>query len=349
MGCENSTENSEFILLGLSSRPGPQPLLILLLYMARVLGNSLMVALITVDPWLHTLTYSLLRSLSLVDEGLLSVTVPQALAHTLSSHCAVPFRACLAQFFFYVFGVSMLFLAAMALDRYVAICDLLRYPVVMSSRVCWRLVASCLGLATLPSAFHAGLLLRLTYRVGNQLAHFFCDHQPLLRLSCSPTQVNEAPIFFEGGLVILGPFLFIGQYARIGQATLQQPASERCQALSTCGSHLTMVTLFYFQPGTSYSGPRGAVFSVMYTIVTPATNPFIYSLRNKDVQGALRRLMGRGQFLPEGPEYENPANCSHLWARRGAAPVNGRAKDSRGLPRPQRPPPSPTAPASARP
>ncbi|XP_065427061.1 olfactory receptor 1B1 [Chrysemys picta bellii] len=326
MGCENGSEISEFILLGLSSRPGPQPFLVLLflpLYVAGVLGNSLMVAVITVDPRLHSPMYSLLRSLSLVDVGLLSVTVPQALAHALSGHRAVPFHACLAQFFFfYVFGVSdTLLLAAMALDRYVAICDPLRYPAVMSPRVCRRLVASCLGLAVLHSAFHAGLLLRLTYRGGNRLPHFFCDHQPLLRLSCSPTRVNEAAIFFEGGLVILGPFLFIAaSYARIGWAVLQRPASERRRALSTCGSHLTMVALFYgaivgvyFQPGASYSAPRGAVFSVMYTIVTPAANPFVYSLRNKDVQGALRRLMGRvydQEFWPQAVTAPAPTSGS---------------------------------------
>ncbi|XP_067408520.1 olfactory receptor 1B1-like [Emydura macquarii macquarii] len=308
MACENGTEISEFILLGLSSRPGPQPFLVLLflpLYVAGVLGNSLMVALITLDPRLHSPMYFLLRSLSVVDAALISVIVPQTMVQALSGHRAVPFHACLAQFFFfYVFGVSdTLLLAAMALDRYVAICDPLRYPAVMSPRVCRRLVASCLGLAALHSALHAGLLLRLSYRGENRLPHFFCDHQPLLGLSCSSTQVNEAAIFFEGGLVILGPFLFIAAtYARIGWVVLGRPASERRRAFSTCGSHLTMVALFYgaivgvyFQPGASYSAPKGVVFSIMYTVITPASNPFVYSLRNKDVQGALRRLMGRGR------------------------------------------------------
>ncbi|CAM5131444.1 unnamed protein product [Natator depressus] len=210
MGCENGSEISEFILLGLSSRPGPQPFLALLflpLYVAGVLGNSLMVALTMADPRFHSPMYSLLRSLSLVDVGLLSVTVPQAPAHALSGCRAGPFRACLAQFFFfYLFGISWW---PRPWTSTWPSATRLRYPAVMSPRVCRRLVASCLGLAVLHTALHAGLLLRRSHRGGNRLPHVFRHHQPLLRLSCSPTRVNEAAIFFDCGLVILGPFLFI--------------------------------------------------------------------------------------------------------------------------------------------
>ncbi|CAM4690919.1 unnamed protein product, partial [Lepidochelys olivacea] len=193
MGCENGSEISEFILLGLLSRPGPQPflaLLFLLLYVAGVLGNSLMVALTTVDPRFHSPMYSLLRSLSLVDVGLLSVTVPQAWPSSSSTSSASPTHCS-----WWPRPWTTTWPSATRL----------RYPAVMSPLVCRRLVASCLGLA----ALHAGLLLRLSHRGGNRLPHVFCDHQPLLRFSCSPTRVNEAAIFFDCGLVILGPFLFI--------------------------------------------------------------------------------------------------------------------------------------------
>uniref|UniRef100_A0A674J8G5 Olfactory receptor n=1 Tax=Terrapene triunguis TaxID=2587831 RepID=A0A674J8G5_9SAUR len=316
MGPGNGTGVSEFVLLGLASRPATRRLLFPLFlgaYLATLLGNLLVSLLIRRDPRLRRAPmYFFLAHLSLADVGFTSAAAPTALGTLAFGSWAVPYAACLAQnYVFIAFGVLENFLlAVMAYDRYLAVCRPLRYTAVMSPGRRWGLVGISWGLAQLHALLHTLLLARLPFPARPHLRHFFCDLRqllPLLRLSCSPTRVNEAAIFFEGGLVILGPFLFIAaSYARIGRAVLQRPASERRRALSTCSSHLTMVALFYgaivgvyFQPGTSYSAPRGAVFSVMYTVVTPAANPFVYSLRNKDVQGALRRLMGRGRFLPE--------------------------------------------------
>ncbi|KAH0628915.1 hypothetical protein JD844_010553 [Phrynosoma platyrhinos] len=312
MDCENGTDIDAFVLLGFPSQPEHQFLLFLfflLMYVAGLLGNIMMVVLITLDAHLQTPMYFLLRSLSVVDVGFLSVTVPQMLAYLNSSSKSIPFYACIAQFFFfYVFGVTdLLLVSVMALDRYVAICNPLRYATVMNQKVCGQLVATCWTISILHSMLHAGLLLRLSYHNENHLDHFFCDHQPLLQLSCSDTSLNETAIFFEGGLIILGPFVFIIlTYIRIAATVIKFSSSARWKAFSTCGSHLTIVVLFYgatigvyFLPTSSYSSQRGAIFAVVYNIFTPMSNPYIYGLRNKEVKQALKHLLGKWVFSPE--------------------------------------------------
>ncbi|XP_048346619.1 olfactory receptor 1B1-like [Sphaerodactylus townsendi] len=309
MDCENGTDIVEFVLLGFSLQPEQQILffvIFLLMYGAGLLGNIMMFILISVNSQLQTPMYFLLRSLSVVDVGFLTVTVPQMLVHILSSSKTIPFYSCMAQFFFfYVFGVTdILMVSVMALDRYVAICNPLHYATVMNQKVCGHLVAGCWMVSTLHSMLHAGLLLRLSFHGDNRLSHFFCDHQPLLQLSCSDTSINETTIFFEGGLVILGPFFFIIlTYVRIVAAVLKFSSSGRWKAFSTCGSHLTMVGLLYgaiigvyFQPASRYSSHQGTIFALMYTVITPMSNPYIYSLRNKDVKEALRHLMEKRVF-----------------------------------------------------
>ncbi|XP_048338345.1 olfactory receptor 1B1-like, partial [Sphaerodactylus townsendi] len=262
-----------------------------------------MFILISVNSQLQTPMYFLLRSLSVVDVGFLTVTVPQMLVHILSSSKTIPFYSCMAQFFFfYVFGVTdILMVSVMALDRYVAICNPLHYATVMNQKVCGHLVAGCWMVSTLHSMLHAGLLLRLSFHGDNRLSHFFCDHQPLLQLSCSDTSINETTIFFEGVPVIIGPFVFIVvTYVRIVAAVLKFSSTGRRKAFSTCSSHLTMVVLFYgavigvyFLPTSIYSSHRGTIFAVMYTVITPMSNPYIYTLRNKDVKQALKDLLGK--------------------------------------------------------
>ncbi|XP_053149140.1 olfactory receptor 1B1-like [Hemicordylus capensis] len=309
MDCENGTDIVEFVLLGLSTQPEHQPLfflIFLLMYLAGLLGNIMMIVLITLDARLQTPMYFLLRSLSVVDVGFISVTVPQMLAHLISSSKTIPFYSCMAQFFFfYIFGVTdLLMVSIMALDRFVAICNPLHYVTVMNQKFCRHLVAGCWIVSTLHSVLHAGLLLRLSYRGDNHLTHYFCDHQPLLQLSCSDISMNEAAIFFEGVVVILGPFVFIiVTYARIVAAVIKFSSSGRRKAFSTCSSHLTIVVLFYgaiigvyFLPTSTYSSQHGTIFAVMYTVITPMSNPYIYSLRNKDVKEALRDLLGKRVF-----------------------------------------------------
>ncbi|XP_054859155.1 olfactory receptor 1B1-like [Eublepharis macularius] len=309
MDCENGTDIVEFVLLGFSSQPEKQLLfffLFLLMYGAGLLGNIMMLVLITVDARLQTPMYFLLRSLSVVDVGFITVTVPQMLAHMLSSSKTIPFYSCMAQFFFfYLFGITeLLIVSVMALDRYIAICNPLHYAAVMNQKVCGHLVAGCWIVSTLHSMLHVGLLLRLSYRGDNHLSHFFCDHQPLLQLACSDLSFTKVIIYVEGVPIMFGPFVFIIiTYVRIVAAVSKFSSSGRHKAFSTCGSHLTMVALYYvsvigvyFLPTSNYSSERGTVFAVMYSVITPVSNPYIYSLRNKDVKGALKHLLGKRVF-----------------------------------------------------
>ncbi|XP_010611952.1 olfactory receptor 1B1 [Fukomys damarensis] len=310
MSCApNASHSPIFLLLGFSRTSIPHDLLFVLfltIYLITILGNVTLVLLISWDSRLHSPMYYLLRGLSVTDLGLSTATLPQLLAHLASGYPAIPAARCLAQlFFFYAFGVTdTLVIAVMALDRYVAICDPLHYALVMNHKVCAHLLALSWVVSILHTMLHVGLVLPLGW-VGDagshvSLPHFFCDHRPLLRASCSDIHSNELAIFLEGGFLMLGPCaLIVLSYARIGATILRLPsAAGRCQAVSTCGSHLTMVCFLYgtiiwvyFQPPSQNSQNKDMVAAVMYTAITPLANPFVYSLRNKDVKGALHRLL----------------------------------------------------------
>ncbi|KAM9061370.1 olfactory receptor 1B1-like [Sarcophilus harrisii] len=317
MACaSNASHTPVFLLVGLWRGGPPKSLLFLLfltIYMGAMVGNLTLVFLISRDSRLSTPMYYLLRGLSVVDIGLATATLPQLLAHLVSVQPAIPAVRCLIQFFFfYIFGVTdTLVVAVMALDRYVAICDPLHYPIVINQQVCARLLASCWSVSFIHSILHAGLLLPLQWTVDNEgavyLPHFFCDHRPLLKTSCSDTQTNELLIFLEGGLLMMGPCaLILLSYARIATTILRLPsAAGRRRAFSTCGSHLTMVIFLYgtiiwvyFQPPSQNSQEQDMAAAFMYTAITPLANPFVYSLRNKDVKGALHRLLVPSQVTP---------------------------------------------------
>uniref|UniRef100_A0A8D0G270 Olfactory receptor n=1 Tax=Sphenodon punctatus TaxID=8508 RepID=A0A8D0G270_SPHPU len=308
MGNPNRTSASGFILLGLSTRMehwGPLFALFLSMYLLTLIGNLLIVLLIRLDAQLlQTPMYFFLSFLSLADVGFASTTVPKALENLVSQTKSISYGGCLAQMYFFVaFGITDSFLlASMAYDRYIAICHPLRYAVLMSHKHCLFLVALSWLLAFLHSLVHTLLMARLSFCASREISHFFCDVQPLLRLSCSSTHPNELLAFTEGSLVIMGPFLFIVvSYILILAAILKVPsAAGRCKAFSTCSSHLGAVALFYgtviavyIRPSSSYSVAKNRVVAVLYTTVTPMLNPFIYSLRNEDVMGAMRRVLVR--------------------------------------------------------
>ncbi|XP_049751911.1 olfactory receptor 1B1 [Elephas maximus indicus] len=314
MGCApNASHSPVFLLLGLSRAKVPHSLLFLLflaIYLTTIMGNMTLVLLISSDSRLQSPMYYLLRGLSVIDMGLSTVTLPQLLSHLVSDYPTIPADRCLAQFFFfYAFGVTdTLVIAVMALDRYVAICDPLHYTLVMNRQLCACLLTFSWVVSTLHTMLHVGLLLPLRWVGDNwdnvNLPHFFCDHRPLLRASCSDTHSNELAIFLEGGFLMLGPCsLIVLSYVHIGATILRLPsAAGRRRAVSTCGSHLTMVGFLYgtiiwvyFQPPSQESQDQDMVAAVMYTTITPLANPFVYSLRNKDVKSALRRLLGRGR------------------------------------------------------
>ncbi|XP_047635217.1 putative olfactory receptor 1F12P [Phacochoerus africanus] len=301
----NHTSASEFILLGLSSRPERQQLisgLFLVLYLVGAAGNLLIILAVGSSSPLHTPMYLFLSHLSLVDFGFLSATVPKMLVNVWTQTQSIPYGGCLAQIYFCILLANMdnFLLTAMAYDRYVAICHPLHYATMLSPRVCALLLGSSWLLASLHSLLHTLLMARLEFCAGTAIPYFFCDLLPLLRLSCSSTRLNQLVILLVGGLIVLGPFLgVLVSYVHIVSAVLEVPSARgRRKAVSTCGPHLTVVILFYgtiagvyLSPSPSRSAGRDSLASVMYMVVTPALNPFIYCLRNEDTKGALRKLV----------------------------------------------------------
>ncbi|XP_066221680.1 olfactory receptor 1L6-like [Saccopteryx leptura] len=304
---ENQSHITEFLLLGLTSDPKQQVWLFacfLAMYLVNVTGNSVIIAAIRGDARLHTPMYFFLANLSLVDICFTTVIVPRMLVSMLTQRRTILFAPCLTQMYFFVaFGITDSFLlAAMAIDRYMAICNPLNYTMAMSPKRCLLLVMASWVVSHLHSLTHTGLMARLSFCGTNVIHHFFCDVQPLLTLSCSETSVNELLAFTEGSFVIMSPFIFIiVSYVYITRAVLRVPSGKgRYKVFSTCGSHLTIVALFYgtiisvyIRPSSTYSVTKDRVVTVIYTVVTPMLNPFIYSLRNNDMKQALKKLVRR--------------------------------------------------------
>ncbi|XP_065783242.1 olfactory receptor 1L8-like [Muntiacus reevesi] len=297
---------SEFILLGLSSRPEDQKplfILFLIIYLITITGNVLIILAIHSDPQLHTPMYVFLSVLSFTDIWYTTNIVPRMLVNFLSEKKTISYAGCLTQMYFtYVLGnIDSFILAAMAYDRYVAICDPFHYVIIMSHRRCVLLVAFSCSLPLFHSLLHILLLNQLTFCNSNVVHHFFCDINPLLKLSCSSVFVNDLTIKTEGLVFWVTPFLcIVFSYVRILIAVLRIPsAAGKRKAFSTCGSHFTVVILFYggifyvyLQPLSSYT-VWNRVATLVYTVLSSMLNPFIYSLRNRDMKRGLRKLLGR--------------------------------------------------------
>ncbi|XP_042530096.1 olfactory receptor 1468-like [Dipodomys spectabilis] len=308
----NKTIISEFLLLGLPIKPEHQHLLYVLflaMYLTTILGNLLIMVLIRLDPHLHTPMYAFLSNLSFSDLCFSSVTIPKMLQNMRNQVPAIPYAGCLAQLYFYLFFADLesFLLVAMAYDRYVAICFPLHYTSIMSPKLCVGMMALSWVLTTFHAMLHTLLATRLTFCKNNVIPHFFCDISALLKLSCSDTRVNELVIFIMGGLVIVIPFvLIIMSYARIVSSILKVPSARSIRKVfSTCGSHLAVVSLFYgtiiglyLCPSADNSTVKETVMAMMYTVVTPMLNPFIYSLRNRDMKGALGRIIHKHKLHP---------------------------------------------------
>ncbi|XP_004715598.1 olfactory receptor 1I1 [Echinops telfairi] len=303
---ENRTTVSEFFLLGLSEKPEHQPLLFglfLSMYLVTITGNLLIILAIITDSHLHTPMYFFLANLSLVDIFFSTTTVPKMLANIQTQGRAIPFAGCLVQMYaFHLFGTMDSFLlAVMAIDRFVAIVYPLRYSILMSSRVCGLLVGGPWVITNLQSLVHTCLMAQLTFCDGSEIPHF-CDLMPLLKLSCSDTHTNELVIFGFGIVMGFSPLsCILLSYVCIFRAVLKIPSAQgKWKAFSTCGSHLTVVSLFYgtifavyLQPASPASSQKDKAAALMCGVVIPMLNPFIYSLRNKDMKVALRKLLGK--------------------------------------------------------
>ncbi|XP_049643676.1 olfactory receptor 1361-like [Suncus etruscus] len=304
---ENLTQVTEFILLGLSEDPGEQRLLFLLflsMYLVTGLGNLLIILAIITDARLHTPMYFFLANLAFVDICFTTTTVPKTLVNHVTGHRGIPYAGCLTQTFFFIWfaGIDSFLLAAMAYDRYEAICHPLHYATSVTPQLCSLLVGASWFTAFGNALTHTVSLSRLSFCTHNKVPHFFCDLSPLLKLACSDTFLNNLMVNTVGTLTVIVPFVgILVSYSCIFGAVLRIPSrTGKQKAFSTCGSHLSVVSLFYgtligvyFSPTSSHTAQKDTVAAVMYTVVTPMMNPFIYSLRNKDMKGALRALVTR--------------------------------------------------------
>ncbi|XP_076971131.1 olfactory receptor 5L1-like [Tamandua tetradactyla] len=302
----NCSTVSEFILLGLSDLPELSIflfLMFLLIYGVTVIGNLGMVTVIQISSQLHTPMYFFLSHLSLVDFCYSTIIVPKMLANILDKEKNISFLGCIVQFFLFCSCVvtEVILLAVMAYDRFVAICNPLLYMVIMSQKLCLGLVSACYLYGIVCSLLHVYLALQIPSYRSNVINHFFCDLPPLLSLACSYVSMNELMLFIVATfneiitiVIILTSYLFI-----LITILKMHSAEGRCKAFSTCASHLTAIVIFhgtilfiYSQPSSTYSLETDKVATVFYTVVIPMLNPFIYSLRNKDVKVALRKMVG---------------------------------------------------------
>ncbi|CAN0429041.1 unnamed protein product [Rangifer tarandus platyrhynchus] len=303
---QNLTGVSEFLLLGLSDDPELQLLLFglfLSMYLVTILGNLLIILAVTSDSHLHTPMYIFLSNLSLTDVSFSTTTIPKMLENLQTHSKCITYTGCLAQVtFFSLFVCLESLLTVMAYDRLVAICHPLHYLVIMNPRLCGLLVLVSFSVSLLTSLMHYLVMSQLTFCAEVEIPHFFCDLSQLLNLACSDTSTNNILIYFIGtifGGIPLSGILYT--YTQIMSSILRiSSLGGRYKAFSTCGSHLVVVCLFYgtglgvYLSSAASSSPRkGAVTSVMYTVVTPMLNPFIYSLRNKDIKTALWRIISR--------------------------------------------------------
>ncbi|XP_057355395.1 olfactory receptor 1L4-like [Manis pentadactyla] len=303
----HSSRTSGFILLGISPNPQLQKPLFatfLAMYLVTIVGNVLIILATHSDSRLHTPMYFFLSNLSFMDTCFTTVIVPKMLVNLLSETKSISYVDCLAQmYFFMAFGnTDSYLLASMAIDRLVAICNPFRYDMVMSPRRCLLMLLGSCSISHLHSLLRVLLMSRLSFCASHVIKHFFCDTQPVLKLSCSDTSSSQTVVMTETLAVIVTPFLcIVFSYLRIIFTVLRIPSiAGKWKAFSTCGSHLTIVALFYgsviyvyFRPLSMYSGVKDWVAALIYTLVTPMLNPFIYSLRNKDMKRALRKLRDR--------------------------------------------------------
>ncbi|XP_004611762.2 olfactory receptor 6N1 [Sorex araneus] len=303
----NRSHVTEFIILGFPQLQGVQVylfLLLLLIYLTTIVGNLLIFLVVRLDARLHTPMYHFVSVLSLLELGYTAATIPKMLANLLSEKKTISFSGCLLQiYFFHSLGATECYLlTAMAYDRYLAICRPLHYPTLMTSQRCARIAAGCWLGGLAGPVVEISLVSRLPFCGPNHIHHIFCDFPPVLSLACTDTSINVLVDFVINSCKILATFLLIlSSYAHILRTVLRMPsAAGRRKAFSTCASHLTVVIIFYssilfmyVRLKKSYSLDYDRALAVVYSVLTPFLNPFIYSLRNKELKEAVRRQLRR--------------------------------------------------------
>ncbi|XP_040860072.1 olfactory receptor 5B2-like [Ochotona curzoniae] len=307
---ENCSGVRQFVLLGLSNAPEVNASLFViftLIYVVNVLGNLGMIVLIFWDSHLHTPMYFFLSHLSLVDLGYSSAVPPKAMAGLLTGDKVISYSACATQMFFFVAfaTVENYLLALMAYDRYAAVCKPLHYTTTMTKSVSAQLAIGSYICGFMNSVFHIGDIFSLSFGTSNMVHHFFCDVPAVMALSCSDKHVSEVVLVLMSSFNIFCALLVIlVSYLSIFITILKMPSTKGFQkALSTCTSHLAAVSIFYgtvifmyLQPSSSHSMDTDKMASVFYTMVIPMLNPVVYSLRNKEVKKAFKKVFKKAKL-----------------------------------------------------
>uniref|UniRef100_K7F8N6 Olfactory receptor 13G1-like n=1 Tax=Pelodiscus sinensis TaxID=13735 RepID=K7F8N6_PELSI len=296
---ENQSVVTTFIMVGLSSDTQLQVLLFVLflsIYIIALLGNLLIMAAVLSSSKLQRPMYFFLFHLAVVDIICTSTIIPQMLGNLVVVRKSISYPGCMAQLYFFTWclGVEMVLFTVMAYDRYVAVCHPLRYSIMMNKTTCMGLSALVMVIAVVNALVHTGLVLQLTFCGPNIINHFFCEIPSLLVLSCTRSvRINEV-MFFTADI-----FLAMGSYCFIVRAILRIKTTEgRRKAFSTCSSHLIVVSLYYsaviytyIRPASSYSFNKDKIIATLYSLVTPTVNPIVYTLRNKDVKMAIKKML----------------------------------------------------------
>ncbi|XP_068280300.1 olfactory receptor 14A16-like [Nyctibius grandis] len=301
----NSSSITHFLLLAFADTRELQLLhfwLFLGIYLAALLGNGLIITVVACDHRLHTPMYFFLLNLSLLDLGSISITLPKSMVNSLWDSRDISYAGCAAQVFFFSFLIAAVYslLTIMAYDRYVAICKPLHYGTLLGGRACVHMAAAAWASGFLNTVLHTANTFSLPLCHGNALDQFFCEIPHILKLSCSDAYLREVGLIVVSGCLVLMCFVFIVlSYVQIFRAVLRIPSQQgRHKAFSTCLPHLAVVSLFtstgtfaYLKPSSMSSRSLDLVMAVLYSVVPPAVNPLIYSMRNKELKGALWKLM----------------------------------------------------------
>ncbi|XP_063158169.1 olfactory receptor 11A1-like [Candoia aspera] len=303
----NETGITKFILLGLGNHTELWPflfLVFLVIYLVTITGNILIIVLVAVDQHLHTPMYFFLRNLSCLEICYTSTILPKMLSNLLTGDRTITVSGCLCQYYFFgsCVGVETFLLAAMSYDRYLAICRPLFYASVMNRRLCFQLTAGAWLNGVMANSIVIFLIAQFSFCGPNVIDHYFCDLSPLEKLSCSDPRLLKIIVFLLAFISTLAPFFMtVSSYVCIIASIIRiQSSLGRQKAFSTCSSHLMVVCLFYgtiiivyMLPDTPTLRQLNKIFSIFYTVLTPLANPLIYTLRNKEVHKALRRVLGK--------------------------------------------------------
>ena len=307
----NESSGGDFILLGFSDRPKLEMVLFfvnMIFYFLAVAGNSTIIFLSLVDPQLHTPMYFFLSNLSLLDLCYTTSSIPQMLVNLWGPYKTITYVGCVIQLFAFlsVGGIECILLSVMAYDRFVAVCKPLQYMAIMHPQLCLQLAA----FAWLSGIANSILMSPLTMSLGRcghrHINHFVCEMPAIIRISCVDTSRVEGLAFFLAIPIVLVPLtMILVSYSYIAAAVLRiQSAAGRQKAFNTCSSHMVVVSLFYcsiiymyMQPGNIASQDQGKFLTLFYCLLTPTLNPFIYTLRNKDVKWAMRKVLGKDLSL----------------------------------------------------